>query len=156
MHASPDQLAKLTIFGEFNQQENQTLIELADPLVFAAGATIVRQDESGDAMYILVRGEADVTHRRGDCEVHLAKLKPGDFFGELALVDEGPRSATVTATSECLLLKVPQSVLRALAGVYPNAAFKMLYAIAKVLVTRMRAGNARYIDSLLAGGGAKG
>ena len=86
----------------------------------------------------------------------LATFGPGDFFGELALVDDGPRSATVTALTECLLLKVPQSVLRALAGVYPNAAFKMLFAIAKVLVMRMRAGNARYIDSLLAGGGAKG
>ena len=54
-----------------------------------------------------------------------------------------------------LMLKVPQGVLRALAGVYPNAAFKLLMTIAKVLVSRMRKGNARYIDSLLAAHTAK-
>jgi CRP-like cAMP-binding protein len=148
--ASPEQLKNLALFMEFTRGEMETLIELADPTLFKAGSVIVRQDEMGDALYIVVSGEAQVTHRRDGRDILLATLVAGDFFGELALVDDGPRSATVTATQECLLLKVPQAVLRALAGVYPNAAFKLLMTIAKVLVARMRKGNARYIDSLLA------
>lgn len=148
--ASPDQLMNLALFMEFTRGEMETLIDLADPTLFRAGAVVVRQDETGDALYIVISGEVQVTHRRDGRDILLATLGPGDFFGELALVDDGPRSATVTAMQESLMLKVPQGVLRALAGVYPNAAFKLLMTIAKVLVSRMRKGNARYIDSLLA------
>ncbi len=152
--ASPEHLKTLAPFMDFTRQEMETLIELADPTMIKEGAIIVRQDATGDALYIIITGYCDVTHKRGGQEVSLAKLGPGDFFGELALVDDGPRSATVTALTECIVLKVPQAVIRALAGVYPNAAFKMIMAIAKVLVQRMRKGNARYIDSLLTSGTA--
>lgn len=148
--ASSEQLKKLALFMEFTQPEMETLIELADPMMFKPGTVVVRQDETGDALYIVVDGTAVVTHKRDGKEVLLAKIGPGDFFGELALVDDGPRSATVTAVGDCIMLKVPQAVVRALAGVYPNAAFKMVMAIAKVLVARMRQGNQRYIDSMLA------
>ena len=115
------------------------------------GQTIVRQDEKGDCMFVMVEGSARVVHRRDGHEIELATLKPGDFFGELALVDSGPRSADVEALTPCKLLRIEHGALRAVAGVYPNAAFKLLIAVGRALVQRMRRGNQKYIDSLLSG-----
>lgn len=137
------------LFAEFTTDELEALLELLDPVSVAAGETIVRQDDPGDCMYLLIEGEARVTHRRSGSAINLATLRPGDFFGELALVDEGPRSADVTAIGPATLLKVGQASIAALAGVYPTAAFKFLIAIGRLLVGRLRASNQRYIDSLL-------
>jgi CRP-like cAMP-binding protein len=98
-----------------------------------------------------VDGTARVVHRREDKAFDLAMLQVGDFFGELALVDSGPRSADVVAETPCTLLRIEHGALRAIAGVYPNAAFKLLIAVGRALVQRMRKGNQKYIDSLLSG-----
>ena len=110
---------------------------------------IVRQEDAGDCMYILMEGSARVVQHKEGRDFALATLEAGDFFGELALVDEGPRSADVQATSDCVLLKITQAVISAAAGVYPTAAFKLLIAIGRILVERLRRSNQRYVDSLL-------
>lgn len=143
------QLKDLSIFAEFTRQELEAFVELADPIMFKAGDMIVRQDDPGDCMYVIVSGTVNVIHNREGKKIPLAVLQRGDFFGELALVDEAPRSADVTAIDNCLLLKVPSSVVRALAGVYPMAALKFFYATARVAVIRMRQTNKKYIDTLL-------
>ena len=95
------------------------------------------------------------TARRGSCITGAVGIlrwllwKSGDFFGEIALVDFGPRSADVVAQGNGVLLKITQAAVSALAGVYPTAAFKFLIAIGRILVARLRASNQRYIDSLL-------
>lgn len=137
------------LFAEFNDEELAALIELLDVVDAAADETVVRQDDPGDCMYILVEGEARITHRRGGRSIALGMLQPGNFFGEIALVDFGPRSADVTAVGACKLLKITQATVAALAGVYPTAAFKFLIAIGRILVSRLRTSNQRYIDSLL-------
>jgi CRP-like cAMP-binding protein len=136
-------------FSEFNAEELGELIDLLDIVEAKDGEDIVRQDDRGDCMYILVEGEARITHRRGGRSIGLGILRPGDFFGEIALVDYGPRSADVTAMAPCKLLKITQAAVAALAGVYPTAAFKFLIAIGRTLVARLRTSNQRYIDSLL-------
>jgi CRP-like cAMP-binding protein len=143
------QLKQISLFAEFNDNELDGLLDLVETVRFPAGQCIVKQDETGDCMYILIEGSAKVSHRRGSHVFELAVLKPGDFFGELALVDAGPRSADVETITECAMLKVEHSALRAIAGVYPGAAFKFLVAVGRELVKRMRRGNQKYIDSLL-------
>ena len=139
----------MNLFTEFTNDEMQSLLELVDPLTVKAGDAIVKQDAHGDCMFILVEGRARVIHRKEGKQFELATLGPGDFFGELALVDEGPRSADVEAIDDCKLMQISQSIIRALAGVYPSAAFKLLIAVGRVLVARLRKGNQKYIDSLL-------
>lgn len=152
MSSTPEIRQKLQgtiLFKEFTAEELDEFIELCDDTLAAAGETIVRQDERGDCMYVLVDGTAQVVHHSGGRDIHLATMEGGDFFGELALVDDGPRSADVQASSECRLLKINQGVISAVAGVYPTAAFKFLIAIGRIMVGRLRKSNQRYVDSLL-------
>lgn len=150
------QFKQMRLFAEFNENELEGLLSLVETVRFAAGECVVRQDERGDCMYVVLEGEVKVSHTRNGRTFDLATLKPGDFFGELALVDAGPRSADVETVSDCTLMKIEHSALRAIAGVYPNAAFKFLIAVGRELVIRMRRGNQVYIDSLLAVADAKG
>lgn len=140
----------MSLFAEFTTDELEGLLDLVESVSCAAGECIVRQDERGDCMYVLTVGSAQVFHRRDDKKFELAILQPGDFFGEIALVDDGPRSADVEALTDCTLLRIEHGALRAVAGVYPGAAFKLLIAVGRVMVARMRRGNQKYIDSLLA------
>lgn len=144
-------LQGLPLFAEFTDAEMEGAIDLIDKVQYAPGECIVKQDERGDCMYVLVEGSARVVHRRNGKEFELAVLKVGDFFGELALVDSGPRSADVETLTTCTMLRVEHGALRAIAGVYPSAAFKLLIAVGRAMVQRMRAGNKKYIDSLMAG-----
>lgn len=144
-----DALKKLPLFSEFTRGEVEALVELVEPKVIPSGTVIVKQDEPGNCMYIIVEGSAKVIHRAKGKEFPLATLSGGQFFGEIALVDEGPRSADVIAIEPCTVLTFEQSAIRALAGVYPSAAFKLLVAVGRTLIERLRQGNKKYIDSLL-------
>ena len=148
-------LKALPLFAEFADSELDAFLELLDPVTVKPGDCIVRQDEPGDTMFIIVAGAARVMHRHGDAKVELAQLGEGDFFGELALIDRLPRSADVEAVMDSTLLSISQATIRAFAGVSPHAAFKLLIAIGRVLVNRFRSGNRKYIDSLMAGASAK-
>ncbi len=138
-----------SIFVEFTDEELEEFLELLDLVEAKKGEIIVKQDDLGECMYILVEGSARVLHHRAGRDVNLATLKPGDFFGELALVDAGVRSADVEAADECTLLRITQAAISAAAGVYPTAAFKFLIAIGRILVGRLRQTNQRYVDTLL-------
>jgi CRP-like cAMP-binding protein len=144
-----DALRQMPIFAEFSGGELDALLALVEPMTVPENVVLVKQDELGDCMYIIVDGAVRVVHRAGGREFHLATLTIGDFFGEIALVDQGPRSADVITMEPCVVLALEQSVIRALAGVYPAAAFKILIAVGRVLIQRMRQGNKKYIDSLL-------
>jgi len=137
------------LFAEFTALELGELLDLLDQVTVGDGDVIVKQDEPGDCMYLLVDGEVRVVHHRGGRDISLANLKAGDFFGEIALVDNGPRSADVVAQGSALLLKISQASVSALAGVYPTAAFKFLIAVGRIMVSRLRMSNQRYVDSLL-------
>lgn len=144
-----EKLRDKVLFREFNDQEMDEFIELLDQHSAAAGDVIVKQDDLGECMFIVVKGKARVVHHKDGHFIELATLKAGDFFGELSLVDRGPRSADVQALEDCTLLRINLGAVSALAGVYPTAAFKFLIAIGRILVDRLRCSNQRYIDSLL-------
>jgi CRP/FNR family cyclic AMP-dependent transcriptional regulator len=138
-----------SLFKEFTDQEMEEFIDLLDRRDSNSGDFIVKQDELGDCMFIVVKGRARVVHHQEGHFVELAVIQAGDFFGELSLVDHGPRSADVQALDHCVLLRIDLGAISALAGVYPTAAFKFLVAIGRILVARLRQTNQRYIDSFL-------
>lgn len=144
-----EQLRSAPLFREFNERDFDELLSLVDPVKVPAGAVIVEQDDPGDAMFVVVSGRCRVVHHKGGRDIELASIGAGDFFGEIALVDSGPRSADVIAISDVSLLKITQAVISALAGVYPSAAFKLLIATGRHMVARLRQANQRYVDTLL-------
>ena len=144
-----DKLKGKSLFVEFTDEELDDFLELLDLVRVKKGDIIVKQDDHGECMFILVEGDARVVHHRDGKDINLAALQPGDFFGELALVDSGVRSADVEASADCTLLRLTQAVISAAAGVYPTAAFKFLIAIGRILVGRLRQTNKRYVDTLL-------
>jgi CRP/FNR family cyclic AMP-dependent transcriptional regulator len=144
-------LTKFKIFAELGRDELKTLVEQSTRVNFPAGHRIITKGEPGYCMYVILRGSTRVTSDNGPHDVELAILKPGDFFGEVALVDDGPRSADVTALEDCELLCITRTTLGVLAGLQPGAAIQILAAIGRCLVERIRTGNQKYMDLILLG-----
>lgn len=95
-----------------------------------AGQTVFREGEPGDVMYYLRDGEIEIAGENGT----LATLWPGDFFGEMSMIDGSPRSATATAKSDCALVAVDRRQFLDLVRDTPDIAMHML----QVLTVRVR------------------
>jgi CRP-like cAMP-binding protein len=96
------------------------------PEAVGAGAVVCREGEPGHDFYVILEGEATVEQAGR----HLRRLGPGEFFGELALFDRGPRSATVTAATDMRLLRLPELEFSAVLDEVPALAHKLLAALA--------------------------
>ena len=78
---------------------------------FAAGETIIREGEQGDAAYIIVAGQCDIQKELPSGTETLMSIGPGAVFGEMAIMTEGPRTATVVATEPTTVLVVTSAIL---------------------------------------------
>lgn len=100
-------LAKVPLYKGLRRRQLEGLAKTMVEQDYDAGQDIVTQGESGVGLFIIVSGKADVAHVRTDgTKVVVNTLGPTDFFGELALLAEGPRTASVVATeaTQCLVL----------------------------------------------------
>src|SRR5512134_2062382 len=99
-------LRSVSIFADLEEGVAAELERLAEPREYPAGAVIASQQEHGDALFVLVRGKVKaILYGESGREVILSIFKaPGDFFGELALLDGEPRSATLVADAPSRLL----------------------------------------------------
>ena len=148
-HPVHDKLKVCSVFRNFEDEELAALLELAEPTVFAAGQSIVRQGEVENAMYLIAEGSADVIlHAVGSADVRLCTLHAGEFFGELVLVDHDPRSADVTAAEDCTVLKISVGLMQRFSAESHVAAFKLNIAVLEILGRRLRESNGRYMESL--------
>ena len=90
------------------------------------GDIIFEENSVGREMYIILTGKAKVIKERGDVETTLATLEEGDFFGEMSLFDNSPRSATVKALGDVKLLEINQKNFLKKISRDPSLAFRML------------------------------
>jgi CRP/FNR family transcriptional regulator, cyclic AMP receptor protein len=126
-----DLLKGVPLFSELSRRHLRRLAERADEVEFAKGEVIVEAGARGGAFFVILSGQARVT-KDGRT---LARLGPGDFFGELALLDGGPRSATVTAATELIAVRIFKRAFDRLVAEEPLVGAKML----GVLAARLRA-----------------
>jgi protein phosphatase len=104
-----------------------------------AGETVVRQGDAGDVMYVVVLGTFSVTVNQRE----VATLRDGEAFGELALVDDIPRSATVVARQPGWLLCIERDALRAWCAVEPGIGNRILWRLTATISQRLRQANDR-------------
>jgi len=147
--ADDPRLQRFSLFAGLSSGELSALLQLTDIEECAAGERIVRIGDPGLCLYVLIEGSARVSVGPDGAEIELARIESGDFFGEVALVDDGPRSANVTAVTPCTLLRITRMTIGVLGGLQPGAAIQILGAIGRSLVARLRASNQKYLDVLL-------
>jgi CRP-like cAMP-binding protein len=121
-----DLLQRIPIFSGFDRRRMERLGMLADEVMVPAGKVLMRQGDSGSDMMVVVRGSVAV-ERDGN---RLNTLGAGDFFGEIALVDGGPRTATVTAEQPTTLLVITHRDFHAMMDEFPEVAEQVLNALA--------------------------
>lgn len=121
-----DLLQRIPIFSGFDRRRMERLGMLADEVMVPAGKVLMRQGDSGSDMMVVVRGSVAV-ERDGN---RLNTLGVGDFFGEIALVDGGPRTATVTTLEPTTLLVITHRDFHAMMDEFPEVAEQVLNALA--------------------------
>jgi hypothetical protein len=144
----PSVLRRVRILAGLTDEQLQRFLELMETRPAKQWEEIVREGSPGDAMYLLLEGEVRVRLNIAGKESILATLCAGEFFGEVALFDHGPRSADVVANTNCLLLKISTASFQKLVQDVPELAAPFLYAIGRTLIARIRADNKRYRDSI--------
>lgn len=152
----PGMLRRIKLLADFTDGQLEQFVKLMNVHRVGPGTQIVKQDERGDAMYLVIEGEVRVRmFISGKSETTLVTLGPGEFFGEMSLFDEGPRSADVIANKESVLLKISSESFARLVKEAPQFAAPFLLAMGKSLAARIRADNKRYRDSVVFARAAK-
>ena len=125
-------LKKVDIFTGLEKKTLKGLSEFCVERFYKEGETLIHQGDSGIGLYFIVSGRVKIVKKTVDGdEIELAVLGPGDFFGEMAVLDNAPRSASVISVedTECLLLTA--WVFKARMKVWPEIALKVLPVVVK-------------------------
>ena len=126
-----DALRGVPLFSGMTDRSIQAIRELVRDVAFDAGATLTKEGASGDTFLVLLEGEARVSQRGR----HLRDLGPGDFLGEISLIDGGPRTATVVTTSPVRALAIDHDAFATLLERHPSVRLEILMAVTARLRT---------------------
>lgn len=109
-------LQQTPVFGGLSAHSLERLIAASQTVGLPAGSLFMREGELGDKVYVLEQGRVEILKNVGEEQRRLKELGPGDCFGEMALLDISPRSATVRALEDCRALEIPAAALYQLYG----------------------------------------
>jgi CRP-like cAMP-binding protein len=122
-------LSGVALFSQCAKHELRRIAALTDEVEVPKGKTLAREGDPGSEFFVVVKGTATAT-RRGR---KVATIGVGSFFGELALLDQGPRAATVTADTDMQLLVLTSRAFSSLLNDVPSVARRILRAMAERL-----------------------
>jgi CRP/FNR family transcriptional regulator, cyclic AMP receptor protein len=129
-----DVLRQVPLFESLSEADLQSFAELVRERSYPRGSVIVFEEDPGDALYVVAAGQVKVVLVAEDGrEVILSVLGPGSFFGEMAILDEGPRSAHVIAMEESNLLILRRDDFHARLRAMPEVAISLLKEISRRL-----------------------
>jgi CRP/FNR family cyclic AMP-dependent transcriptional regulator len=132
MAIEPDELRGISLFASLREDELDRVAEWFDETSFSEGVTVAGEGAPGYSFFVIGEGTA-VVSSDGD---ELARLGPGDFFGEVAMLGGGRRSATVTTTSSARLFVMFGTEFRRLQEAQPEIAARLEAAMAERVAER--------------------
>jgi len=139
----PGSLRRVKILSQMNDAQLDRLKDFMEVQKVPQWRSLVKQGEAGDGMFFVLQGELRARVMAGDKETILATFGPGDFFGDMSLFDQGPRSADVIANADSVVLKMSDVAFERLTREAPALATPFLKATARTLAARIRADNRR-------------
>lgn len=131
-------LGAVPLFQDLSNKQLRKVVDLAEVARFMAGATLVKQGDIGDSFYVVLTGQAKVVANGRT----INRMVPGDHFGEISLLDGGPRTASVMAETEMTLVIITQTGFLALLAKDPEITICLLEGMARTV---------RRLDRSLAG-----
>jgi len=141
-------LRRVKILGGMSDEQLEKFAGFMEVEKFPQWSVIVKQGDPGDTMYLILQGELRVRINVAGRETILTTLGVGDFFGDISLFDQGPRSADVVANSDSILLKISAAAVEELSKKAPELATPFLRNIGRTMSARIRADNKRLSDAV--------
>jgi CRP-like cAMP-binding protein len=141
----PGALPKIPLFSDLPPDAFIALFERCPLRRFQPGEAVIEQGTKGDAFYVICAGGVRVVRTDGAAQRELARLDEGAFFGEMALLSEAPRSASVVATHEdTQLLEIGATVLKELSAKYPSVSTALKKFCRQRLLSNLMQGSALF------------
>jgi len=146
---TPESLRRIKIFADMDERQLASFLQYMEVLKYLPNVVIFTKGQHGDAMFLVLQGELRARVMVGGRESTLSIMGVGDCVGELAIIDESPRSADVVANTETILLKISADALKRLFKEAPALAAPFLLGLSKTITSRVRTLTKRYEDSIL-------
>lgn len=139
-----DILSRVDLFSTLNKKELQEIAKNCQERTFSAGSTLFSQGDPGVALYVLTQGNVRISQANNPDRVEevIGNAGVGEVLGEMALLDELPRSATVVAAEDVTVLVLPVWEFRGILRSHPDITLKLLAALSR----RLRKAEARQHD----------
>ena len=133
-----DVLGNIPLFANLTNVDLQKLSEITREVMFDKGNRVFKEGSIGDSLYLITSGSVRVLKRGRAADEEVTTLGPGEHFGEMAIIDEGLRSATIEAIERTRLIQIRREELEHLLATDLELAYKVYSTMAKYLCLRLR------------------
>ncbi len=145
---TPGSLRRIKLLADMEERQLASLLQYLEVLKLLPNASVFRKGDHGDAMFMVLEGEVRARVLIDGRESTLSTMTAGECFGEIAVLDQGPRSADVLTNVETVLVKVSAAGLKRLFQEAPALAAPFLLALSKTITARVRGLTKRYEDAI--------
>ncbi len=143
-----DVLKKIYVFEELKDEQLEKIVKLLKPVKAKEGKTIIKENTKGDDIFIILDGQVRVSRFINGKEEAITFLNPGDMFGEMAVLGNQERSATVIAHTDIVMFKFKGKEFKALLDENIEIGFHVYRKMARTLAKRLKELDKRYHDIL--------
>ncbi len=143
-------LNTVSTFSGLDEDEIHRVAQICSERRYHGGEIIFIEHTEGDELFAILEGEVSISLELASEEdaMPLVCLRTGDVFGELAVVDESPRSATARAVTDCRVLVIGKASLDALMEADHDLGFKVMRNLARLVSYRVRTANQKILDNV--------
>jgi len=146
---APSFLSTVGVFSLLAPEEIERVAEHLAAVPLDQGQVLFHEGDQGNDLYILAEGSAAVSIRLPDGGAHeIARFSPGDFFGEMSIFDDAPRSASCRALSKSTLYSLSRGAFTDVIAQHPEIALKLMYRMLNIATQRLR-GTSEFVSEMV-------